>query len=602
MSHSVYSVSRLRSLRLSPPKSQSNSTQYLLPLRSISSIPKPNPSSQQLLLLLSRRISNSNHLRQLLCRVTASGLRFENPHLHLLNSILHSLSGGPTPSLALTFFELIHSQGLALDGYTFTSALKATSRLSQPNTGAEMHSLLIKLGLESDTFVLNSLIHMYSASGLVGMAREVFDLAPDSSRDVVSWNSMVSGFSYNNLYEESLIVFRQMVEHSRTMDANSLVGALTSCAKIGSLNLGRMIHSLIVTRGLDMDCYLCSSLINMYSKCGDLNQAHKLFDEIPEKNAVCWTAMISGYAQSNQFVKSIMLFRKMQAAKLKPDENTISSVLSSCAQLGALDQGRYIHAYCDIIGIILGLSAKNALIDMYAKCGEIDRAFSIFHELEKPDVFSWTTIISGLAMNGNSFEALKLFSQMESSSLVVPNEITFLGVLSACSHGGLIEAGYYYFDRMKTVYKLWPRLEHYGCMVDLLGRAKLLLEAEKFVKDMPIKPDVVIWRSLLFASRINEDVRMAEFAAQRIMELEPEMCGGPVMLSNVYAMASKWTDVSRTRRHMYSQSIQKQPGLSFIELNGVIHEFLSAGKSHSQNEVIYNVLCGISKHSTNNLV
>lgn len=443
---------------------------------------------------------------------------------------------------------------------------------------------------------------MYSVSGLVGMARKVFDFAPDSSRDVVSWNSMASGFLYNYLYEDSLMVFRQMVEHSRTMDTNTLVCAITACAKTGSLNLGRRIHSLVVTRGFDIDSYLCSSLISMYSKCGVVNHAHKLFDEMPETNPVCWTAMISGYAQSNQFVKAIELFRKMQAKKLKPDDNTISSVLSSCAQLGALDQGSYIHAYYDIIGIELGLSAKNALIDMYSKCGEIERAFCLFHDLQKPDVFSWTTMISGLAMNGNSLEALKLFSQMEESSLVVPNEVTFLGVLSACSHGGLIEEGYFYFDRMRRVYKLLPRLEHYGCMVDLLGRAKLLLEAEKIVKDMPIKPDVVIWRSLLFACRINDDVKMAEFAAQRIMELEPEMCGGPVMLSNVYAVASRWTEASRTRKTMYSRSIQKQPGLSFIELNGVLHEFSSAGKSHPQNEVIYDVLCGISKHSIINLV
>ncbi|XP_020588856.1 pentatricopeptide repeat-containing protein At4g14820-like [Phalaenopsis equestris] len=600
MVHSFYSLCRLASLRPSPSKSQSKSPQYLL-LRFISSISNPNPNSEQLR-LLARRISSSNHLHQLLCLATAFGINFQNPHLHLLNSILHSLSGGPSPSLALIFFGLLHSQALALDGYTFTSALKATSRLSQPDTGAELHSLLTKLRLESDTFVLNSLIHMYSSSGFIGTARKVFDLAPDSSRDIVSWNSLASGYLCNHLYDESLMVFQQMVEHSRPMDSNTLVGALTTCAKIGALNIGRRIHSLVLTRGFDMDSYLASSLITMYSKCGALDHAHKLFDWIPERNTVCWTAMISGYAQSNQFLKSIKLFRKMQAEKLKPDENTISSVLSSCAQLGALHQGSYVHAYCDINGIELGLSAKNALVDMYSKCGEIDRAFCIFHDLQNPDVFSWTTMISGFAMNGNSFQALKLFSQMEASSSVLPNEITFLGVLSACSHGGLIEEGYYYFDKMRRVYKLLPRLEHYGCMVDLLGRAKLLREAEDFVKAMPIKPDVVIWRSLLFACRINEDVKVAEFAAQRIMELEPELCGGRVMLSNVYAVAARWNDVGLTRRNMNSRSIQKEPGLSFIELNGFLHDFLSAGMSHPEKEIIYDVLCGISKHSTNILV
>ncbi|KAK8962876.1 Pentatricopeptide repeat-containing protein [Platanthera guangdongensis] len=492
MTRFLYCLQRSRSL---PPKPQSFKSQALL-LRSIFSIPTPNPSSHRVLLLLSSRISNPRHLRQLLCRAAVSGLHFNNLHLHLLNSILHSLSLGPAPSLALSLFQLIHSQGLAIDDYTFTSALKAISRLSQPNTGAEIHSLVIKLGLEFDTFALNSLIHMYSSCGYIDIARRVLDLAPDSSRDVVSWNSMVSGYFHNELYAESARLFVQMVDHSMTMDANTLVGALRSCAKIGALNLGSGIHSLVVTGGVNMDSYLGSSLISFYGKCGDIDNAQKMFDEmpVPERNAVCWTALISSYSQLNRFGKAIELFGKMQAERsVKPDDNAIASVLSSCAQLGALDQGRYIHAYCDSIGIGFGLSVKNALIDMYSKCGDIERALCVFRQLDRPDVFSWTTIISGLAMNGNSLGALELFSHMEASGLVAPNQVTFLGVLSACSHGGLIEQGYDYFNRMGS----------------------------------------------------------------------------------------------------------KQPGCSFVELNGVLHEFLSTDKSHPATEIIYEILGGVEKHSRN---
>ncbi|PKA54812.1 Pentatricopeptide repeat-containing protein [Apostasia shenzhenica] len=388
-----------------------------------------------------------------------------------------------------------------------------------------------------------------------------------------------------------------MVESSIEMDAVTPIGVLVACAKTGNLDMGRRIHSLIVRRGFDANVYLGASLISMYAKGGALDYAWKLFDKMPDRNAVCWTAMISGYAHSNRFREAMDLFREMQASHVKSDDAAIASVLSSCARLGALDQGKYIHAYCDVNGMGLSLLVKNALIDMYSKCGDISRALVIFHELVNPDVFSWTAMISGLAMHGNSLGAIELFLEMEASCKIVPNEITFLAVLSACSHGGLVEEGKYYFDRMQTVYELLPRIEHYGCMVDLLGRANLLLEAEKFIEGMPIKPDVIIWRSLLFGCRANENIEMAESAAKRILELEPKKCGGHVMLSNAYAAASRWTDVHWVRRRMNDWSIQKQPGCSFIEVNGVVHEFLSADKMCYQAEIIHDLLSGINWNS-----
>ncbi|XP_020088418.1 pentatricopeptide repeat-containing protein At4g14820-like isoform X1 [Ananas comosus] len=529
--------------------------------------PNPNATPKWPLLLLPRPISTIVHLHQLLSRAVVSGL-LRPPHLALWNSLLHSLTRGPSPSLALSLFLLVRAVGISADSYTFTSALKASSHLSLLTTGEEIHALSIKLGFNSDTFVLNSLINMYSVCGSLGAARKVFDLAMESSRDVVSWNSMISGYLQRNLCDEALRVFVKMVRESVVMDEVTPVNALIACGRTGAIDLGRRIHALVVVNGFELNHYLGSSLVSMYAKCGLVEDARNVFDEMPDRNVVCWTSMIAGHAQSGRFKEAVELFREMQIMGVKADDATIASVVSSCAQMGALDLGKYVHAYCDIHGIGKELSVKNAFIDMYSKCGDIERAYEIFNGLAKRDVFSWTAMISGLAMNGYCKDALDFFEQMETKCEVRPNEVTFLGVLSACSHGGFVGKGYYYFDRMNKVYKLTPKIEHYGCMVDLLGRAKLLAEADRFIKAMPVVPDVVIWRSLLFACRTVGEVKLAERAAERIMNLEPDKCGGHVLLSNVYATTSRWSEVNRVRRVMNKWRINKQPGCSFIEVNG----------------------------------
>jgi len=254
---------------------------------------------------------------------------------------------------------------------------------------------------------------MYSVCGSVGSARKVFDLAPDSALDVVSWNSIISGYLKSGLFGEALRVFGRMVAKSVRIDGMTPVSALIACARIGSLDLGRKIHSLVVVNGFQLDFYLGSSLVSMYAKCGDLEIARKVFDGIADKNVVCWTSMISGYAQSGQFREAVELFREMQLGGVKPDNATVACVVSCCGQLGALDQGGYLHAYCDAKGIGTDVMVKNAFIDMYSKCGDIERALQIFRGLIRRDVFSWTAMISWLAINGYSHEALELFSQME---------------------------------------------------------------------------------------------------------------------------------------------------------------------------------------------
>ncbi|KAG0524306.1 hypothetical protein BDA96_07G199600 [Sorghum bicolor] len=391
---------------------------------------------------------------------------------------------------------------------------------------------------------------MYSSCSYPATARQVLDSAPQGACDTVSWNTIISGYLRGGMPNKALQAFGQMVKEQVTLDDVTLLNALVASAKAGKVKVGRLCHSLVVVNGAGINCYMGSSLISMYAKCGLVEDARKVFHGMHERNVVCWTSMISGYTQLGKFKEAVNLFRDMQITGMKVDDGTIATVVSSCAQMGALDLGRYVHAYCDVHGLGKELSVKNSLIDMYSKCGDINKAHEIFCGLTKRDVFSWTAMIMGFTVNGLCSEALDLFAQMEGEGKVMPNEVTFLGVLTSCSHGGLVEQGFHHFQRMSMVYKLAPRIEHYGCMVDLLGRAKLLTEAEQFIKNMPIAPDVVVWRSLLFACRACGEVGLAEFVAERILELEPKKCAGHVLLSNVYATTSRWVDVNELRTSM----------------------------------------------------
>ncbi|GAV82793.1 PPR domain-containing protein/PPR_2 domain-containing protein/PPR_3 domain-containing protein [Cephalotus follicularis] len=575
--------------------------------------------------LLEKPLKHQNHLNQVLSQAIASGLftdpfisskllnslpyshdltlshtlfsQIKNPNIFAYNVMLKSFSHSQSPLLVITLYNQMQlCNDILPDNYTFPFVLKACGRLLVLHKGLEVHCLSVKLGFECEVFVQNALISMYSMCGVVEIARRVFYMIPVFVRDVVSWNSMVSGYLQSDCNLDALKVFVEMLgDPFVILDDVSLVSVFSGCGKMGFLDLGSNIHGLIVKNGFDLNVFSGSSLIDMYAKCGCMDDARKVFDRILDRNVVCWTSMIVGYAQLHMFKEAIELFREMQLGGIVADATLVACVLSASGHLGALDQGRWVHRYCEKNGIDMNLSVRNALIDLYSKCGDIEKSLEVFNELSKKDVISWTAMISGLAMNGKFDESLSLFVQMEKFSDVRPNEVTFLGVLSACSHGGFIDKGFHYLRSMTQIYNLTPRIAHYGCIVDLLGRANLLEEAESFIRAMPIQPDVAMWRSLLFACTSHGNVKLAELAASKIEELEPRSCGERVLLSNMYASVSRWSDVKRVRKSMADGKIQKHPGCSFIELNGFVHEFFVADNSHSQLEDIYETLIGIDK-------
>lgn len=392
---------------------------------------------------------------------------------------------------------------------------------------------------------------------------------------------------------------------------------LSACGRAGNLSYGKAIHDFIIENNLDVDSRLQSALVAMYASCcsmdvaqelfnkmpsknlivstamisgysklGQLKHARLIFDQMVEKDLVSWSAMIAGYAESDWPQEALRLFNEMQTLKMRPDQITMLSVISACAHLGALDKAKWIHIYADRNGFGGALPVGNALIDMYAKCGSLERAREVFEKMRRKNVISWTSMINASAMHGDAVNALGLFNRMKDEN-VEPNGVTFVGVLYACSHAGFVDEGRKFFASMINEYNISPKHEHYGCMVDLFGRANLLREALEVIEAMPVAPNVVVWGSLMAACRVHGESELGEFAAKRLLELEPDHDGAHVVLSNIYAKERRWEDVRNVRKLMKDSSIIKERGFSRIELNNEVHEFLMADRDHKQADRIY---------------
>jgi pentatricopeptide repeat protein len=356
-------------------------------------------------------------------------------------------------------------------------------------------------------------------------------------------------------------------------------------ASCGEMNVALGIFENMKNR----DVISWTAIVTGFVNTGQVDAARKYFHKMPERDHVSWTAMIDGYLRLNCYKEALMLFREMQTSKIKPDEFTMVSVLTACAQLGALELGEWIRTYIDKNKVKNDTFVGNALIDMYFKCGNVEMALSIFNTLPQRDKFTWTAMVVGLAINGCGEEALNMFSQMLKAS-VTPDEVTYVGVLSACTHTGMVDEGKKFFASMTARHGIEPNIAHYGCMVDLLGKAGHLKEAHEIIKNMPMKPNSIVWGALLGACRIHKDAEMAERAIEQILELEPNNGAVYVLQCNIYAACNKWDKLRELRQVMMDRGIKKTPGCSLIEMNGIVHEFVAGDQSHPQTKEIYGKL------------
>eukprot|EP01018_Ginkgo_biloba_P012902 Gb_06272 [translate_table: standard] len=488
---------------------------------------------------------------------------------------------------ALKLFREMQLASLKPDSVTIASALHVCSDLAALQQGKEIHNHIVKTGLESNIFVGSALLDMYAKCNGVASARQVFDRI--SERDVVSWNAMIAGYAKNLYPNEALKLFCQMQLTGLKPDSFTIVSVLNACSQLAAIQQGREIHDYIIRSGLDYTDFVQSALVDMYAKCSDVETACRVFNKNSERDVGSWNAMVAVYAQNGHACEALKLFSQMQLVGLKPDLFTIASILRACASLATLQQGKEIHDYIIKNKFESDVFVGSALIDMYVKCGSIEIARLVFDKMPTRDVVCWNTMIAGYGMHGHGVDALALFDQMQQAGLK-PVHVTFIALLSACSHAGLVDEGWKYFDEMVQHYNITPTLEHYSCMVDLLGRAGLLDKAHKLIKMMPLEPDASVWGALLGACRLHCNIELGEHVAEHLFELDPEMPGYYVLLSNIYAAADMWDGVAKVRTMMKDRGVKNKPGCSWIVVRNRVHEFTLGDRSHPECKKINETL------------
>ncbi|XP_015870288.3 putative pentatricopeptide repeat-containing protein At3g08820 [Ziziphus jujuba] len=514
------------------------------------------------------------------------------PNIYLWNTMIRGLVSNNCFDDAIDFYGSMRRQGFLPNNFTFPFVLKACARLSDFQLGLKIHTLVVKAGFDYDVFVKTSLLCLYSKSGHLEHARKVFVDIPE--KNVVSWTAIISGYISAGHYREAIVMFRGLLEMGLKPDGFTLIRVLSACTRLGDLSFGEWIHRYITENGMGWNVFVATSLVDMYAKCGNMDKARYVFDGMSVKDIVTWSTMIQGYASNGLSKEALDLFFEMLKAKTKPDCYAMVGVLSACARLGALELGEWASKLMDRNEFLSNPVLGTALIDMYAKCGCMVQAWEIFKGMKDKDLVVWNAAMSGLAMNGHVQAVFGLFGQLEKFG-IQPSGNTFMGLLCACTHAGLVDEGRRYFNSMNCVFSLSPTIEHYGCMVDLLGRAGLLDEAHRLIKSMPMEANAIVWGALLGGCRLHRDTQLAEIVLKKLIELEPWSSGNYVLLSNIYSASNKWNEAENIRTRMNQQGIQKIRGCSWVEVDGVVHEFLVGDKSHPLSEKIYAKLDELSK-------
>ncbi|XWS14294.1 hypothetical protein CRYUN_Cryun36dG0110100 [Craigia yunnanensis] len=479
------------------------------------------------------------------------------------------------------------------------------------------HAHLIKLGLSADNDAMGRLIKFSAVSENrdFNYALHLFDTLPQP--DTFIYNTLMRGYLQGQEPAHCILLYLQMLQDSVFPNKFTFPCLIRACSIHNAVEEGTQIHAHVFKFGFAADGFCLNNLIYMYVNFRDLENARRVFEKMPRRDVVSWTTLISGYAQlglvhgafeifelmpernsvswnamiaayvqSNRFHEAFALFNRMRVEKVVLDKFVAASMLSACTGLGALEQGKWIHGYIQNSGIELDAKLATTIIDMYCKCGCLEKAYETFKGLTCKGISSWNCMIGGFAMHGKGGAAIALFKEMEKEG-VVPDNITFVNILSACAHSGLVEEGRYYFLYMNEAHGIEHRMEHYGCMVDLLGRAGLLDEAKKLIDEMPMSPDVGVLGALFGACRIHGNIELGEQVGNRVIELEPENSGRYVLLANLYANAARWEEVANVRRMMNERGVKKVPGFSVIELEGVVNEFIAGGRAHPETKEIY---------------
>ncbi|KAI3447638.1 hypothetical protein Pfo_004303 [Paulownia fortunei] len=503
------------------------------------------------------------------------------------------------------------------DSFTLSCVLKAMSEvaLDGPLSAGMIHCYVIKDGLDLDVFVNNGLVTYYSRCDDLVSARALFDEMRE--RDLVSWNSMISGYSQGGLYEECKNLYRTMLGLGELRpDGVTAVSVLHACAQSTDLVFGMEVHQYVIDNGIEMDLSVCNSIIAVYAKCGSLDYARELFEEMSEKDEITystiisgymvhgfvgeamkmfremrnpglstWNAVISGRVQNNQYDNVLDLVRQMQVFGFKPNSVTLSSILPAIPYVSHLKGGKEIHAYAIKINSDRNIYVVTAMIDTYAKLGFLSGAQRVFNLTKDRSVIVWTAIISAYAAHGDANVALSLFDEMLNSR-TKPDAVTFTAVLAACAHAGLVDKAWEIFDSVLPKYGIHPLVNHYACVAAGLSRAGKLSEAVEFVKKMPIEPTAQVWGALLSGASESGDVELAKFVCDHLFELEPENPSNYIVMANLYSKAGRWEEAETVREKLANTGFKKVAGSSRIETSGGLQSFISGGATNKRTNTI----------------
>ncbi|KAI8006437.1 Pentatricopeptide repeat-containing protein [Camellia lanceoleosa] len=585
------------------------------------------------------------------------------PNIVSWSAVIGGFSKNGYDDEAIEMLYKMQAAGFEPNAQTLASVLPACARLEKLSLGKEIHGYITRHGFMSNPIVVNGLLDVYRRcadmgssfkifskfsvkngvsfntmivgyceNGEISKAEELFNRMELEGirKDIISWNSMISGYVDNLMFNEALSLYKELLmTEGIQADSFTLGSVLTACTEIGSLRLGKEVHSHAIVRGLHSNPFVGRELIEMYCKCKDVKAAQMTFDEVTEKDIPTWNALISGYArciqiesipnilenmkedgfdpniytwngiisghvENGHYESAMRLFSEMQTSNLRPDIYTVGIILPACSRLTTIERGKQVHAHAIRSGFESDVHIGAALVDMYAKCGNIKHALMACNRIDNPNLISQNAMLSAYAMYGDGEEGIGLFCRMLLDGFK-PDSITFLLVLSSCVHAGSVERGREFFNLM-GYYNMNPTLKHYTCMVDLLSRAGHLQEAYTIVKEMPMDPDNVIWGALLGGCVIHSNVGLGKIAAEKLIKLEPQNTGNYVMLANLYASVGRWSDVARTRQLIKEKEMQKNPGCSWIEDRNQIHAFVACDTSHQRTEEIYATLDHLTVH------
>ncbi|KDP40272.1 hypothetical protein JCGZ_02270 [Jatropha curcas] len=585
------------------------------------------------LLRLYSRFGDTSYARKLFDEIP-------EPNAFLWTSLIHGFTENHQYENAFSLFIKMH-RDIAPLNFTIASVLKVLARLGRVKDGEVIHGIVLKCGFGFDLVVQNAIIDFFMKCGKVGFARRIFDEM--GVRDIVSWNSVVLGYGNNGRVD----IARELFDRMEVRNVISWTSMIQGYVKAGNMVEARVLFEIMPAKDLaswkvmisgymnagntDVARHLFEAMsihdvgtwnlmisgfckagdleaakdffdrmqeknaaswvmmIDGYVKGGDFDSARCLFDQMPDKNLVAWSTMIGGYARNGQPRSALELYKSFKEQGIKPDETFILGIISACSQLGILGTAEsIIH---DFVGpsFFSNLQVLTSLIDMYAKCGSIERATKVFEMVVKKDLLCYSTMINAFANHGLSEAAISLFAEMETAN-IKPDGVTFLGVLTACNHRGLVDEGRRFFKQMTDDYGIKPTEKHYACVVDILSRAGCLEDAYNLISSRSVKPSATVWGALLAACRVHHNVQLAEVAAAELFKIEPDNSGNYVLLCNIYADAGLWDDVAKVRAKIRENRVRKNRGSSWIELGSVVHEFVMGDSSHFDSESIFFIL------------